>query len=445
MTTYIPNTQEDRAEMLRAVGVDNIDKLFQDVPASVRAKAGMSLPPALSEIELAAELGSLAKSNLKTDDAVCFLGAGAYDHFVPSAIDAIISRQEFLTSYTPYQPEVSQGTLTAIFEFQTMISELCGLPVSNASLYDGGCAIADAALMAVSSHHGNEILVAESVHPESREVLATYARFRDISVKTVAYKDGTLDLEDLKAKMSADTAAVIVQNPNFFGLVEDLSPISEIVRENKSLFIVSASPISLALLKSPGECGANIAVGEGQSLGLSLAYGGPYLGFIAASDKLLRKMPGRIVGETTDVDGKRGFVLTIQSREQHIRREKATSNICSNQALCALAATVYMTLLGKRGLRDVACQSLQKANYAKNALLATGRFTPYFDGPFFQEILLKSEIPVGELNEKLLKNGIIGGLEVEKFYPDLKNGWLLAFTEKRTKEEIDRLVAAVKG
>lgn len=442
---YNPNTSEDRTEMLRAIGIGSIDELFRDVPESVRKTAGMNLPPGLSELELLRECSKLAARNASLDEYACFLGAGAYDHFVPSAIDAIISRQEFFTAYTPYQPEISQGTLTAIFEYQTMISELSGLPVANASLYDGGSALAEAALMAVSSRKSaDEILIASTVHPESREVLETYAKFRNVNVKTVNYnKNGTLDLEKLESEISPQTAALIVQSPNFFGMIEDLEPIGAILREKnpKALFIVSASPISMTLLKPPGECGANIVIGEGQSLGLSLSFGGPYLGFIAAEEKLLRKMPGRIVGETIDADGKRGFVLTIQSREQHIRREKATSNICSNQALCALAATVYMTLLGKNGLRDVAYQSLQKANYAKESLLKTGRFSSVFEGPFFQEFLLRSETPIAELNKRLLSEKIIGGLELERYYPELPNTWLLALTEKRTKEEIDKVVA----
>ncbi len=443
--SYIPCTEDDKREMLRTIGADSIEALFQDVPDAVRLRRPLDLPAPLSEPELLAEMERLAGENRSLDRNICFLGAGAYDHFVPTAIDALISRQEFLTAYTPYQPEISQGTLTAIFEYQTMISELTGLPVANASLYDGGSALAEAALLAVLTTGKDEILIASSVHPESREVLETYTKFRNLKVREIDYRNGLVDLEDLKTKLSDNTAAVIVQNPNFFGRIEHLEEIGKIVRTSKALFVASVDPISLAILKSPGECDVDVAVGEGQSLGNSISFGGPYLGFIAAREKLLRKLPGRIVGQTKDIDGKRGFVLTIQSREQHIRREKATSNICSNQGLCALAATIYLTLMGKEGLKKVATLSLQKANYAREELLKTGKFEEVFPGPFFKEILLRSTEPVAALNKRLLEQGIIGGLEIERYCPDLKNGWLLALTEKRTKAEIDRLVRLAGG
>lgn len=440
MARYIGNTNEDRAQMLEEIGVESIEALFKAVPDSVFLKDRLNIPDAQSEMELVKNIKSLSDKNLNLDDYTCFLGAGAYDHYIPALIDSLISRQEFYTAYTPYQPEISQGTLQVIFEYQTMISELTGLPVVNASMYDGATALTEAAVMACESTKRSEILIASSVHPESRQVLNTYAGFRDILVTEIGYKDGRIDLEDLKSKLNVNTAAVIVQSPNFFGIVEDVASISGIIHENKSLLIVSADPISLALLKSPGESGADIAVGDGQPLGNSLSFGGPSLGFMAVTEKLMRKMPGRIVGETVDKDGKRGFVLTLQTREQHIRREKATSNICSNQALNALTATIYMTVMGKEGLKEVANLCLQKSRYAYDELIKTGKFSPVFSGPFFREFVVKSAEPVDMLNDKLLESGIIGGYDVEKNYPELKDNWLVAVTEKRTREDIDSFI-----
>ncbi len=391
-------------------------------------------------MELVKLMADKAGKNYNLDDYACFLGAGAYDHFVPSVIDHILSRQEFYTTYTPYQPEISQGTLQSIFEYQTMICELTGMDVANASMYDGASALAEAGIMACQATRRSEILIARTVHPESRVVLNTYGKFRDIKVVEIGYENGQIDQKDLAEKISANTAAVVVQSPNFFGIIESLKQIGELAHNNKSLFIVSADPISLALLKSPGELGADIVVGEGQPLGNPISFGGPYLGFFAANEKLMRKMPGRIVGETVDKYGNRGFVLTIQTREQHIRREKATSNICSNQALNALAATIYLTLLGKEGLREVAELCLNKAHYAYNRLIATGNFQPYFEAPFFKEFALKSRIPLEQLNKELLDEKIIGGYCLGNDYPELAEGWLIAVTEKRTKEEIDLLV-----
>ncbi len=440
MARYIGNTNADREQMLKETGFENIDSLFKAVPDSVRLKADLNIPEALSEMELVKQMKTLSNKNINLDDYTCFLGAGAYDHYIPAVIDQLTLRQEFYTAYTPYQPEISQGTLQVIFEYQTMISELTGLPVVNASMYDGATAMTEAAIMACEATRRSEILIAGSVHPESRQVLDTYAQFRNITVRTLKYKDGQIDSEDLKSKLNKNTAGVIVQSPNFFGIIEDVAAVERIVHENKSLLIVSADPISLALLKSPGELGADIAVGDGQSLGNPLSFGGPYLGFMAVTEKLMRKMPGRIVGETTDKDGNRGFVLTLQTREQHIRREKATSNICSNQALNALTATIYLTLMGKEGLREVANLCLQKSHYTYNELINTGKFSPVFTKPFFKEFVVKSSEPVAELNSKLLKSSIIGGYDMGKEYPELKECWLIAVTEKRTKEDIDYLV-----
>lgn len=441
MQRYISNTPEQQQQMLHEIGAERIEDLFATIPKEVRLSRTLDLPDGLSEMETTRRVSSLAKDNVNTDDYTCFLGAGAYDHFIPSVVDHLLSRQEFYTAYTPYQPEISQGTLQAIFEYQTMICMLTGMDVANASMYDGASALAEAALMACGATRRSEVLVAKSVHPESREVLKTYARFQGVKVVEFGYKNGMVDIEDLESKLSADTAAVLVQTPNFFGIIEDLSDIAKLAHDNKSLLVTSCDPISLALLKPPGEYGADIVVGEGQSLGNPLSYGGPYLGFFAATNKLLRKMPGRIVGQTVDKQGTRGFVLTIQTREQHIRREKATSNICSNQALNALAATIYMTAMGKQGLKQVAEQCAAKAQYAYQQLIKSGSFEPMFDAPFFKEFAVRYNGDVTALNNKLMNHGFIGGFDLGKNNADLENGWLVAVTEKRTKDEIDMLVS----
>lgn len=443
MSRYIPNTEENRRDMLKELGMNGIGELFAGIPEKIRLQRPLDLPGQLSELELGRHMGGLASKNVNTDEYACFLGGGAYDHFIPAVINHILSRQEFYTAYTPYQPEISQGTLQAIFEYQTMICELTGMAASNASMYDGATALAEAAAVAFQSTGRKEVLVAGAVHPESREVLKTHARFTGKHIAELGWGSGKTDPEELESKISRDTAAVVIQSPNFFGVLEDLHSAAEIAHKNNSLLIVSADPISLALLKPPGELGADIVVGEGQPLGSPLSFGGPYLGFFATSRELMRKMPGRIAGETTDREGRRGFVLTLQTREQHIRREKATSNICSNQALNALAAAVYMTVMGRQGLKEVASQCLQKAHYAFDRLVATGRFQPAFSAPFFKEFALRSAVPVEALNKKLLEKKIIGGYELEKAYPGLPGGWLLAVTEKRTREEIDALVQAV--
>lgn len=440
MTRYIGNTNDDREQMLKEAGYESIDSLFKAIPDSVRLKTSLNIPQAQSEMELIKNIKALSNKNIDIDNYACFLGAGAYDHYIPAAIDQLILRQEFFTAYTPYQPEISQGTLQVIFEYQTMVSELTGLPVVNASMYDGATAMTEAAIMACESTRRTEIIIASTVHPEYRQVLNTYASFRDISVVELGYADGQVDLEELKAKLNSNTAAVIVQSPNFFGVIEDMAAMNDLIHNNKSLFVVCADPVSLALLKSPGELGADIVVGDGQSLGNSLNFGGPYLGFMAVTEKLMRKMPGRIVGETVDKDGNRGFVLTLQTREQHIRREKATSNICSNQALNALTATIYLTIMGKEGLKEVASLCLKKSHYAYDELIKTGKFSPVFSKPFFKEFTVKSNESVSALNSKLLGSNIIGGYDAGMSYPSLKGCWIVAVTEKRTKEDIDKLV-----
>ncbi len=440
---YIPNTPGQQADMLREIGMDGADALFAMVPEDVRLKRPLDLPAAMSEPELASHMKRMAARNTNCEDAVCFLGAGAYDHFIPSVVSHMLLRQEFYTAYTPYQPEISQGTLQAIFEFQSMICTLTGMDVANASMYDGASALAEAAMMACRAAGRDEVLVADSTAPQSRAVLNTYAHFRGIKVKTIAYRNGRVDMADLESKLSDNTAAVIVQSPNFFGVIEDIQTVAEAAHAHKAALIASCDPISLGLLASPGVLGADIAVGEGQPLGNALSYGGPYLGYFAAKEKWLRKMPGRIVGETVDREGRRGFVLTIQAREQHIRREKATSNICSNEALCALAATIYLTAMGRQGLREVAEQCVSKSRYAYEALLRTGKFEPVFDAPFFREFALGYKGNVAELNAKLLERGILGGYDLGRDYPELSGVWLVAVTEKRTKAEIDALAQEV--
>ena len=440
MNKYIPNTNEQQQEMLDEIGIKNVEDLFASIPDTVRLKGKLNLPKALSEMEINNQIRQIAGANENTDELVCFLGAGVYDHFIPAVVGNMLRRQEFYTAYTPYQPEISQGTLQAIFEYQSMICLLTGMDVANASMYDGASSLAEAALMASRTTRRDEILVAKSVHPQSRAVLKTYARFNNIKVIEFAYKDGSVDVSDMESNLSENTAAVIIQSPNFFGVIEDLAQVAEMIHKNKSLLIASCDPVSLALLKPPGETGADIVIGEGQSLGNPMSFGGPYLGFFAAKQELLRKMPGRIVGQTVDKEGRRGFVLTIQTREQHIRREKATSNICSNEALNALAATIYLTAMGKQGLQEVAALCVQKAHYAYDQLIKTGCFVPVFNAPFFKEFTVNYKGDVRVLNDNLLQNRILGGYHLEKNYPELKQAWLIAVTEKRTKQEIDTLV-----
>lgn len=445
MTRYIANTENEKKEMLKEIGIDNIRDLFKAIPDSVYLTSALNIPDNISEIDLIKSLKALSEKNKNLDDYTCFLGAGAYDHYIPTVIDSLISRQEFYTSYTPYQPEISQGTLQSIFEYQTMICELTGMQVSNASMYDGATALTEAAIMTCEATKRTEILIAKSVHPESRKILNTYSKYRNISIVEIGYKNGQIDIDDLKSKINSNTAALLLQSPNFFGIIEDIASVEALVHNNKSLLVVSADPISLAILESPGKLGADIVVGEAQALGTPISYGGPYLGFFATTEKLMRKMPGRIAGQTVDSNGKRGFVLTLQTREQHIRREKATSNICSNHALNALMATIYLTVLGKEGLRKLANLCIQKSHYAYKELLNTGKFTEVFTAPFFKEFVVKSGEDIDSLNDKLFKDKIIGGYSLEKDYDEINNGWLVAVTEKRSKEEIDLLVRKAVG
>lgn len=446
MFPYIPNTPAEEKQMLQCIGIENTDALFDDIPAEVKLSRKLNLGEAMSELELARFVKNVADKNKSIEDLTCFLGAGAYDHYIPSIIKHITSRSEFYTAYTPYQPEISQGTLQVIFEYQTMIANLTGMDVANASMYDGATACAEAGMMAVENTKRKSLVISKTVHPEVRQVLATYMKFVGVEVIEVDALDGATDIEKLRAAVSNTTAGVIVQNPNFFGIVEDMAEVENIAHGSKAMFIVNViDPISLGLLKTPGEMGADIVVGEGQAFGNSLSFGGPYLGFMAATSKLMRKLPGRIIGETTDVDGKRAFVLTLQAREQHIRREKATSNICSNQALNALTASIYLSTMGKKGLQEVAQQCTSKAHYAYEQILATGKFRPAFNKPFFKEFVVQGSLKAADVNAELLKHDILGGYDLCKDYPELQNALLFCVTEKRSKEEIDKLVEILKG
>ncbi len=446
MFPYIPHTEEEIKEMLDVVGLSSVEELFSDIPSDLKLNRELDLPLAKSELEVMTYMNKLANKNCSTTQNVCFLGAGAYDHYIPTIVDHIIGRSEFYTSYTPYQPEISQGTLQYLFEYQTLISELTGLPIANASLYDGGTAVAEAALMACAVSRKDKIVVSETVSPQTRAVLKTYAKMQSLELIEVAMKDGITDMEDFASKMDDDVAVAIVQSPNFFGIVEDLKGSADLVHKSKKAAIIaSVDPISLGVLKRPGDLGVDIVVGEGQAMGIPLQFGGPYLGFLATTEKYLRKIPGRIVGETTDLDGKRSFVLTLTAREQHIRRDKATSNICSNQGLNTLAATVYMVTLGKQGLREVAMQSTQKAHYALEKLEESGKFKRVFDQPFFKEFAVSSDIDADKIITDLRGENIIGGYDLGIDYPEYKNSLLYAVTEKRTKEEIDRLSTVLEG
>lgn len=436
---YLPMTEQDEKEMLQTIGISSIDELFEDIPEKVRFKGLYNIKEAKSETALLKELQQLAAKNINTENYVSFLGAGVYNHYKPVIVDHVISRSEFYTAYTPYQPEISQGELQAIFEFQTMIAELTGMDLANSSMYDGGTSLAEAGMLACGHTKRKKLLVSDAIHPEYRDVVKTYAYGQSIDVVSIPMKDGITDIASLENLIDGDTAAVLVQYPNFFGQIEDIQKIGEIAHNENALFIVSANPLALGVLTPPGKLGADITVGDVQPFGIPESFGGPHCGYFATTTKLMRKVPGRLVGETVDQDGRRGFVLTLQAREQHIRREKATSNICSNQALLALAASVAMTALGKKGVKEMAIQNITKTRYAKNAFEQAG-FTVPFQGPHFNEIVVKTSDSVSAINEKLLEKGIIGGYDLSRTYPELENHMLIAVTELRTKEEIDQLV-----
>lgn len=440
MFPYISNTDQEQKKMLENIGASSIDELFKDIPENLQLKRRLNINQPMSELEVNKEIKKLAERNLNNEDLVCFLGAGAYDHYIPSVVKHITGRSEFYTAYTPYQPEISQGTLQAIFEYQSMIAELTGMEVSNASMYDGATACAEAAMIAMESTKRKNIIVSKTVHPDTRKVLKTYVKYHGGSLIEADYKEGETDFEGLNSLVDNNTAAVIVQNPNFLGIIEDLTEVEKLTHANKALLIMSVDPISLGVLKTPGEIGADLVVGEGQSLGNAMNFGGPYLGFMASTSKLMRKIPGRIVGQTEDLDGKRAFVLTLQAREQHIRREKATSNICSNQSLNALAAAVYMSVMGKEGIKEAAELCVKKSHYAYNELIKSGSCKPVFNKPFFKEFAVETVVDSRTVKDELLMDGVLGGYLLEQDYPELKNTLLFCVTEKRNKEEIDRLV-----
>ncbi|MBY7143388.1 aminomethyl-transferring glycine dehydrogenase subunit GcvPA [Virgibacillus sp. NKC19-3] len=437
---YLPMTEADKKEMLDTIGLESTDDLFSDIPSNVRFKRELNLKQPANEAQLKKELTVMANKNANVASYSSFLGAGVYDHFIPSVVDHVISRSEFYTAYTPYQPEISQGELQAIFEFQTMITELTGMDVANSSMYDGGTALAEGVTLSAAQTKKKKILVSKAVHPESREVINTYAKGPNLEIIEIDYRNGLTDLDQLSRELDENTASVVLQYPNFFGQIEPLEKINELIRQQKkTMFIVSSNPLSLGYLTPPGEFGADIVVGDTQVFGIPAQFGGPHCGYFATTSKLMRKVPGRLVGQTKDEDGMRGFVLTLQAREQHIRRDKATSNICSNQALNALASSVAMSSIGKHGLKKMAKLNMQKARYAKQKL-EQSNISVVTEGAFFNELVVKLVDSVSEINSKLLHKGIIGGYDLGQAYPELEGHMLIAVTENRTKEEIDTFV-----
>lgn len=439
---FIPNTDRERQEMLKVIGVSSFEDLIKSIPESIRFHGKLNLPAPLSEQRIYELLREIAHKNKPISEYLCFLGGGAYDHFIPAAVEHIISRPEFYTAYTPYQPEVSQGTLQTIYEYQTMICNLTGMEVANASLYDGGSALAEAALMACSHTNRKQLVLSRGINPHYLEVIKTYCQGQNIIIKEADIEEGVTDVGRLKSIVDEKTAGVIVQHPNFFGCLEEVEEIGELAHQKGALFITSNDPISLGILKPPGEYGADIATGEGQPLGNPLSFGGPYLGIFAARKGLVRKMPGRIVGATLDTQGRRGFVLTLQTREQHIRRERATSNICTNQALNALAATVYLALMGKQGIREVADLCLQKSHYLAREIEKIDGFGLKFKRPFFKEFVLHTPISPGEIIRKLKEEKILAGVDLGRY--GWRNCLLVAVTEKRTKQDMDRYLEALR-
>jgi glycine dehydrogenase subunit 1 len=444
---YVANTPEDQQAMLDAIGVASLEELFAAIPPELRLRRPLAIGPALTEMELSAHLTSLARKNHPAGEKVCFLGGGSYDHFVPAIVDYVAGRGEFYTSYTPYQPEASQGNLQVFFEYQTLITQLTGMDVSNASLYDGGSAVAEAVLMATSAtgRHGR-VVTAQSVHPEYRETLSTYLANLDTQVVTVGTPSGVISPEELAAAVDKNTACVLVQHPNFFGCLESVARLGEVAHAAGALLVVSVDPISLGLLKRPGDYGADIVVAEGQSLGTPMSFGGPYLGIMACREKFVRRMPGRLAGETVDRRGKRCFVLTLQTREQHIRREKATSNICTNQGLLALRATAYLAAVGPRGLGETAELCLRKAEYAARRLTSDGSLERAFPGGIFKEFVVRARgQDVPSLIDRACEHGFLAGVPLGRWYPDLADCFLVSVTERRTREEIDKLAQCLSG
>ncbi|HAR4305684.1 TPA: aminomethyl-transferring glycine dehydrogenase subunit GcvPA [Staphylococcus aureus] len=436
---YIPLTEKDKQEMLQTIGAKSIGELFGDVPSDILLNRDLNIAEGEAETTLLRRLNRIASNNITKETHTSFLGAGVYDHYAPSVVDAMISRSEFYTAYTPYQPEISQGELQAIFEFQTLICELTDMDVANSSMYDGMTSFAEACILAFSQTKKNKIVVSKGLHYQALQVLHTYAKTRKEFEVVEIDLDGTVtDLKKLEAAVDDETAAVAVQYPNFYGSIEDLEKIHSFIEEKKALFIVYANPLALGLLTPPGSFGADIVVGDTQPFGIPAQFGGPHCGYFATTKKLMRKVPGRLVGQTQDDEGNRGFVLTLQAREQHIRRDKATSNICSNQALNALASSIAMSALGKQGIYDIAVQNIEHANYAKQQFIKKG--FEVLDGTSFNEFVVKFDKPIQQVNEELVKYNIIGGFDLGVVSDDFKNHMLIAVTELRTKDEIDTFV-----
>src|SRR6266851_2845562 len=445
--SYIPNTPEDQEAMLATLGLPSLEALLSPVPENVRLRRPLDLPPALSEPDLKRVLASMAAKNKNLDTTISFLGAGSYDHAIPSVVPHLQRRSEFVTSYTPYQPEVSQGMLQAIYEFQTMVCQITGLDIANASLYDGATAMVEAVLLAVGPGGRGEVVVSTGVDPQYRRVLHTYAHARGFSVREVPTRDGVTSIEDLNEAVNAGTSAVVVQQPNFFGCIEDMHAIEPIAHKGRAVFIANITePASLGILTPPASYGADIAVGELMSFGNTMSYGGPALGFMASKQKYMRLLPGRLVGQTVEEGGEMqtGYVLTLQTREQHIRRERATSNICTNQSLLAVGATIYMAAIGKQGFRELGELCLQKAHYAFRQITAIPGYSAKFGSPFFNEFVISAPVAPHKLQRHLEQAGIIGGYSLHESYPDMENDMLFCVTETRTKEDIDILVSALK-
>jgi glycine dehydrogenase subunit 1 len=442
MVNYLPHAADERAEMLAAIGVGSVADLFADIAPELRL-AELNLPEGLSELELQDHLRKVSRRNISVKTMRSFLGAGIYHRYIPSVVDTIISRGEFLTAYTPYQPEIAQGTLQVIYEFQTMITELTGMDVANASLYDGPTAVAEGAFLACRTTKRNTIVIPSTVHPETRQVLRTYASGPELAVIEVGSKDGAVDLDGLAAVLTADVACVVLQQPNFFGSLEDAARIAEMAHAVGAMVVAYVDPMSLGLLQAPGTWGADIVAGDGQPFGIPPQFGGPTVGFLACREKFMRQLPGRVAGATTDADGKVAYTLTLQTREQHIRREKATSNICTNQALCALAVTVYLTCLGPEGVREVAEISVRRAHALADKLAKVPGCSIAFQAPYFNEFVLRCDAPVEDVLTGLRKRAILGGVPLGTWYPELSDCILVAVTETNTPDDLDAYAAAL--
>jgi len=437
---YHPLTEEDRREMLEAIGVRSFKDLLAGIPTKLRGRE-ISVAESASELELRREITRIGQTNLSTQNALSFLGGGSYDHFIPTSVPQILSRNEFYTAYTPYQPEASQGTLQAMFEYQSLIAELTGMAVSNASHYDGATSLAEAGLLALRHTGRRKVLVARSVHPHYREVLRTYLEAADFALEEIGFDaDGQFGRDEFQDILTEEVGAVVFQTPNFLGVVEDLQGVADQVHAKGALSILITNPISLGVLRPPGEWGADLAVGEGQVLGIPTNFGGPYLGYFAATGELMRKIPGRLAGMTIDREGKRAFVLTLQAREQHIRRERASSNICTNEGLCALAACLYLTLLGKEGIREVGEINLDRAHYLRDEIGRLKGFQVDTRAPIFNEFVVRADRPFAEICSRLIPRGILPGIDLVSFYPEMKGAFLVCATETKTKEDLDRFV-----